>query len=72
MNIDQPVHDLNPYVLCSYVLFLSHYAKAGSLRAGGKLGQTAQLPLSVALFYLIIFLQKYRITPDLYYSDAFI
>ena len=37
MHTDQPVHDLNPYVLCSFVLFLSQYAEAGS-----KLDQTAQ------------------------------
>ena len=41
---DQPVHDLNPYVLCSNVLFLSHYAEGGS-----KPDQTAH-------FNLIIFL----------------
>ena len=35
MHTDQPVHDLNPYVLCSYELFLSRYAEAGS-----KLNQT--------------------------------
>ena len=31
-TFDQHVHDLNPknYVLCSNVLFLSHYAEAGS------------------------------------------
>ena len=37
MITDQPVHDLNPYVLCSYELFLSHYAADGS-----KLDQSAQ------------------------------
>ena len=37
MHTDQPVHDLNPYVLCTYVLFLSQNAEAGS-----KLDQTAQ------------------------------
>ena len=37
MHTDQPVHDLNLYVLCTYVLFLSQYADAGS-----KLDQTAQ------------------------------
>ena len=37
MNTVQPVHNLNPYVLCSYVLFFSHYAAAGS-----KLDQSAQ------------------------------
>ena len=36
MKTDQPVHDLNPYVLCSNVLFLSH------AEAGDKPDQTAQ------------------------------